>query len=181
MGAGTAIWDLTQVRSAASIGEYCVVGRNVFVDAGVVVGSRCKIQNNALLYAPAQLGDGVFVGPAAVLTNDRYPRAVDTDGHLKGEQDWTPQGVVIADGASVGAAAVVLGGVHVGHWALVAANAVVTKDVPAYGLMAGSPARRVGWVGPSGRRLRPTRGSTWECPATKATFVEVGADELAAQ
>lgn len=181
MGAGTTIWDLTQVRAGAAVGAQCVIGRNVFVDAGVVVGDRCKIQNNALLYAPAQLGDGVFVGPAVVFTNDRYPRAVDAHGHSKGAEDWTAEGVVVADGASVGAAAVVLGGVTVGRWALVAANAMVTGDVPDYALMAGSPARRVGWVGPTGRRLRPVGDSAWECPATNETFIEVAAEELVAK
>lgn len=157
------------------------MGRNVFIDAGVTIGDRCKVQNNALLYAPARLGNGVFIGPAAVLTNDRYPRAVDADGEVKMVGDWEAEGVVIADGASVGAAAVVLAGVTVGVWSMVAANSMVTRTVPAYALVAGSPARRIAWVGPAGRPLLRLTGDRWQCAVTGATFVESGADQLEAE
>ena len=166
------VWDLSQVRSGAIIGEECVIGRNVFVDAGVSIGDRCKVQNNALLYAPASIGDGVFVGPAAVLTNDRYPRAIGVDGALKSSDDWDPEGVVVEYGASIGAAAVVLGGVTVGRCALVAANSMVTKDVPDYALVAGSPAQRIAWVGRAGRPLEQVDASRWRCAVTDTTFVE---------
>lgn len=172
IGTGTTIWDLSQVRSGASVGQDCVVGRNVFIDAAVSVGDRCKIQNNALLYAPASVADGVFIGPAAVLTNDRYPRAVGLDGGLKSVDDWEPEGVVIEAGASIGAAAVILGGVTVGRWALVAANSMVTRDVEAFALVAGSPAQRIAWVGPAGRPLEPMDASRWRCAVTDTTFVE---------
>lgn len=172
VGAGTVVWDLSQVRSGASVGADCVIGRNVFVDAGVSVGSRCKVQNNALLYAPASVGDGVFIGPAVVLTNDRYPRAVGVDGTLKSADDWQSEGVVIETGASVGAGAVILGGVTVGRWALVAANAMVTRDVADFALVAGSPAQRIAWVGPAGRPLEQVDASRWRCTVTDTTFVE---------
>ncbi|GIU92160.1 MAG: acetylglucosamine-1-phosphate uridylyltransferase [Acidimicrobiia bacterium] len=152
------VWHLAQVREGAVVGENCVVGRGAYIDAGVKIGANCKIQNHALVYAPAVLEDGVFVGPAVVLTNDTYPRAINADGTLKSATDWHPRGVIVRRGASIGARAVVLGGVEIGEWALVAAGAVVTRDVPPYGLVVGSPARRLGWVGRSGRRLEPHAG-----------------------
>ena len=155
IGDGCRVWDGVQVREHASIGEDCIVGRGAYVDHGVRIGPRCKIQNDALIYAPAVVGSGVFIGPRATLTNDPRPRAVNPDGTLKGGDDWEPVGVVVDDGASIGAAAVVLGGVTVGSWAMVAAGAVVTREVPPFALVAGVPARWVAWVGKSGRRLEP--------------------------
>lgn len=165
------IWGLAQVREDASIGENCILGRGVYVDAGVVVGDNCKIQNHALLFAPARLEDGVFVGPAAVFTNDAFPRAINPDGSLKGGSDWEMVAVTVRQGASIGARAVVLGGVDVGQWALVAAGAVVTRDVPRYALVAGVPARRVGWVGPRGQPLI-AEGDNWVDTETGEKFVE---------
>ncbi len=150
LGEGTVVWHLAQVREGARLGRECVVGRGAYVGTGVRVGDRCKIQNHALVYEPAVLGDGVFVGPAAVLTNDRHPRAVRPDGGLKSAADWDAVGVVCAEGASVGAGAVCVAPVRVGRWALVAAGSVVTRDVPDHALVAGSPARRIGWVGRAG-------------------------------
>ncbi len=106
IGEGTTVWALAQVREGARLGRDCVIGRGAYIGTRVTVGDRCKVQNNALVYEPARLGDGVFVGPAAVLTNDRHPRAVRPDGALKTAADWQAVGVVCADGASIGAAAV---------------------------------------------------------------------------
>lgn len=181
VGDGSSVWDLSQIREGAAIGRECVIGRNVFVDRGVVIGDRCKVQNNALLYAPAELADGVFIGPAVVLTNDRYPRAVGPDGSPKGATDWHAQGVRIETGASIGAASVLLAGVTVGAWALVAANSMVTVDVPAHALVAGSPSKRIGWVGKAGHPLVPADDRVWRCPATGATYVEEAEDRLREQ
>jgi acetyltransferase-like isoleucine patch superfamily enzyme len=173
LGDATTVWHLAQVRDGAEIGDECAIGRGAFVDAGVRVGRACKIQNYALVYAPARLEEGVFVGPAAVLTNDVYPRAIEPDGRLKGGADWEPRGVEVSRGASIGAGAVLLGGVAIGAWASVAAGAVVTRSVADFGLVVGSPARRVGWVGPAGVPLQPD-GSWWHCPVEKRRFAEDG-------
>jgi acetyltransferase-like isoleucine patch superfamily enzyme len=171
LGAGTKIWHLAQVREDAILGENCIVGRGAYVGTGVQIGDNTKIQNYALVYEPAKLGKGVFIGPAVVLTNDTYPRSVSPDGALKSAHDWTPVGVTIEDGASIGARAVCVAPVTIGRWATIAAGAVVTKDVPAFALMAGVPAKRLGWVGKAGFPLREADGF-WVCPETGAKYVE---------
>lgn len=185
--AGSArVWHLAQVREGAQIGEDTIVGRGAYVGEGVRVGARCKIQNYALIYEPASLADGVFVGPAAVFTNDHSPRAVTPQGALKTSADWEPVGVSVGRGASIGARAVCVAPVRIGAWAMVGAGAVVTGDVAPYALVVGVPARRVGWVGEAGVPLvRPTRatggrghdeaaGEEWVCPVTRARYVERG-------
>jgi UDP-2-acetamido-3-amino-2,3-dideoxy-glucuronate N-acetyltransferase len=172
IGAGTRIWHLAQIREGASLGRDCNIGRGAYVGPGVTVGDNVKLQNYSLVYEPARLGDGVFVGPAAVLTNDEYPRAVTPDGRLKGGDDWTAVGVTIGDGAAIGARAVCVAPVTVGRWALVAAGAVVTKDVPDFALVVGVPARRVGWVGRAGRPLTAKGDGVWVCPETGAEYRE---------
>lgn len=178
LGDGTVVWQLAQVREGARLGSGCSVGRGAYVDSGVVMGRNCKLQNYALVYAPATMGHGVFVGPAAVLTNDLHPRAVDRDGRLKRAGDWTPEGVALGDGAAVGARAVILAGVRIGRWALVGAGAVVTRDVPDHALVVGSPARRTGWVGRAGLRLVQEGADRWRCPVDGTTYVERDGDLL---
>lgn len=173
IGPGTAIWHLAQVREGAQIGQDCVVGRGVYIGPGVVLGQRCKVQNHALIYEPAMLADGVFVGPAAVFTNDLYPRAVNPDGTQKSSSDWSPVGVTVREGASIGARAVCVAPVTIGAWALVAAGAVVVHDVPDFAAVAGVPARQRGWVGRAGLPLRPAGpDAIWSCPQTGERYVE---------
>ncbi|MGW0414516.1 acyltransferase [Streptomyces collinus] len=174
IGAGTTVWDLAQVREDARLGAGCIVGRGAYVGPGVRIGDNVKLQNHALVYEPAVLGDGVFVGPAAVLTNDHFPRSVDPHGRLKRRGDWEAVAVVVAEGASLGARSVCVAPVRVGRWALVAAGAVVTRDVPDFALVAGVPARRIGWVGRAGVRLVEREGGTggWECPETGELYDE---------
>jgi UDP-2-acetamido-3-amino-2,3-dideoxy-glucuronate N-acetyltransferase len=174
LGDGTKVWASSQVRAGARLGRDCVVGSGAFIDTGVTLGDNCKVQNRALVYAPAVLGDGVFVGPAAVLTNDLYPRAVNPDGSTKSADDWDPVGVTLKGGCSVGAAAVVVAPAVVGEWATVAAGAVVVHDVPDYALVAGVPARRIGWVGRAGRPLVEEEPGRFRCPATDERYNEAG-------
>jgi acetyltransferase-like isoleucine patch superfamily enzyme len=172
LGARTRVWHLAQVREDARLGEDCIVGRGAYVGPGVVIGDRCKLQNHALVYEPAFLEDGVFIGPAAVLTNDEYPRATTVEGELKSADDWNPVAVVVRSGASVGARAVCVAPVTIGRHALVAAGAVVVQDVPDYALVVGVPARRVAWVGRAGVPLTPEGPGRWRCPRTGETYVE---------
>lgn len=175
LGEGTKVWHLAQVRENAEVGANCIVGRGAYIGPGVTVGDNCKLQNHALVYEPAVLAAGVFIGPAAVLTNDTYPRAVNPDGTLKSASDWDAVGVTIDEGASIGARAVCIAPVRIGAWATVAAGAVVTKDVPAHALVAGVPARRIGWVGRAGAPLRE-EGGEWVCPLTGQRYAESGGE-----
>ncbi|MHC2999654.1 acyltransferase [Microbacterium sp. HJ5] len=173
IGDGSSIWHLAQVREQAVLGRGCIVGRGAYVGTGVVMGDNCKVQNYALVYEPARLGDGVFIGPAVVLTNDTYPRAINPDGSLKSAHDWEPVGVTIETGASIGARATCVAPVTIGAWATVAAGAVVVKDVPAFALVAGVPAKRLGWVGKAGVPLaRDAADEAWVCPATGDRYIE---------
>lgn len=174
LGEGTTVWDLAQIREKARLGSGCVVGRGAYVGPGVRIGDNVKLQNYALVYEPAVLGDGVFVGPAAVLTNDCHPRSVTPEGQLKRGGDWEPVAVEVAEGASLGARSVCVAPVRIGRWALVAAGAVVSRDVPDHALVAGVPARRIGWVGRAGVRLVERQGEpgAWECPQTGALYDE---------
>lgn len=177
-GEDSIIWHLAQVRDEVTIGPATIVGRGAYIGSGVQVGRNCKIQNYALVYEPASLADGVFVGPAAVLTNDTFPRAINSDGSLKSAHDWEPVGVTIERGASIGARAVCVAPVTIGRWATVAAGAVVTRDVPDFALVVGVPARRIGWVGRAGRPLQATKNGHFECPITGETYREVHTELL---
>ena len=172
-----AVWHLAQVREDAVVGARSSVGRAAYVGPGVRVGADVKIQNLAQVYEPAVIEDGVFVGPAVVLTNDRRPRSITPDGTRKGADDWDPCGVTVRHGASIGARAVCVAPVIVGRWSMVAAGAVVVRDVPDFALVVGTPARQMGWVGRSGESLVP-EGEGWVCPATGERYVVV-ADGLA--
>ena len=173
IGAGSSVWHLAQVREGAVLGENCIVGRGAYIGTGVTLGDNCKVQNYALVYEPARLGDGVFIGPAVVLTNDTYPRAINPDGSQKSAHDWEPVGVTIGTGASIGARAVCVAPVTIGAWATVAAGAVVTKDVPDHALVVGVPARRIGWVGKAGVPL-VADGEGFVCPQTGARYEMAG-------
>ncbi|MGI8667893.1 MAG: acyltransferase [Jatrophihabitans sp.] len=172
IGAGSSVWHLAQVRENAVLGTNCIVGRGAYVGSGVRIGDNVKIQNFALVYEPAELESGVFVGPSVVLTNDHYPRAVNPDGSPKSASDWHPVGVTVRAGASLGARSVCVAPVVIGRWALVAAGAVVIADVPDYAVVVGVPARRVGWAGRAGSPLESTADGRYRCPVTGETYTE---------
>ncbi|WP_433783388.1 DapH/DapD/GlmU-related protein [Actinomycetospora sp. CA-101289] len=174
LGDGTRIWHLAQVCDGAVLGRTCALGRGAYVGPGVVVGDHVKIQNYALVYAPAELATGVFVGPAAVLTNDTHPRAIDPDGAPKSAASWMPVGVRVGEGASLGARSVCVAPVTIGRWAMVGAGAVVTRDVPDFALVVGAPARRVGWVGRAGVPLTPVGDGVWRCERTGEHYIDKG-------
>ncbi len=181
LGDGSSIWHLAQIRDQVVLGNNCIIGRGAYIGSGVTLGDNCKVQNYALVYEPAKLGNGVFIGPAAVLTNDQFPRAVNTDLSLKSGSDWDAVGVTIHDGASIGARAVCIAPVTIGQWALVAAGAVVTKDVPAFALVAGVPAKRVRWVGRAGVPLEDIGDNRFRCPQDQSLYRQVAENELVAE
>ncbi len=160
IGHGTSIWNGAQVREGAVIGDDCVIGKDVYIDAGVRIGDRVKIQNGALVYRGATVESGVFIGPGAILTNDRHPRAIRRDGRPAGPADWTLSEVRLGHGCSIGAGAIVVAGCDVGRFAMVGAGAVVTHPVRAHALVAGNPARPIGWVCACGQRLAGDE-ATW--------------------
>lgn len=146
IGANTKIWHFCHILANTHIGDNCVLGQNVVVGPNVKVGNDCKIQNNVSLYKGVELADGVFCGPSCVFTNVLTPRA---QVERKDEFGATPVG----RGATIGANATIVCGHRIGEYAMVAAGAVVTKDVPPFALVAGVPARQIGWVSKAGERL----------------------------
>jgi acetyltransferase-like isoleucine patch superfamily enzyme len=140
----------------------------------VGIGDRCKVQNHASIFHGATLEDGVFVGPGAVLTNDRHPRAINPDGSLKTDSDWEVGTILVRHGASLGAGAVILTNLTIGRFALVGAGAVVTHSVPDHGLVVGNPARLVGYACACGRRLVPADGTArpeqFRCQHCRKTY-----------
>jgi Serine acetyltransferase len=181
VGARTSVWHRAQVRTGARIGRDGIIGRDVFIDEGVILGDRVKVQNGALIYHGVTVADGVFIGPGAILTNDRRPRALNAAGDLARAADWTVSPVRIAVGASIGAGVIVVAGRDIGPYAMVGAGSVVTHDVPAHALVAGNPARSLGWVCVCGERLvdptgrpsspeTPPSGQDLVCPACGRRF-----------
>ena len=169
LGDGTSVWNQAQIRENATLGKNCVVSKNVYIDFDVRVGDHCKIQNNCSIYHGASLGNGVFVGPHCVITNDRFPRAVNPDGSLKSATDWTISKTHVDDGAALGAGTILVCGVKVGKWAMTGSGSVVTKDVPPHALVAGNPARVKAFVCACGHKLalerKDTAAAHMRCPA----------------
>jgi acetyltransferase-like isoleucine patch superfamily enzyme len=153
IGEGTKIWHQAQVREGTRIGQNCIIGKDVYIDFNVVIGDNVKIQNACCVYHGVTVEDGVFLGPGVILTNDKLPRAINPNGSLKTDADWVMGKILVKKGASLGAGVVVLPDITIGMFAMVGAGAIVTKDVPDYGLVMGNPARVIGFVCPCGARL----------------------------
>jgi acetyltransferase-like isoleucine patch superfamily enzyme len=163
IAAGSKIWHQAQIRTRARIGERCIVGKGAFVDFDVTIGADSKLQNYACVYHGVTLGRGVFVGPHAVFTNDRRPRATDPQFAALRDGDWEVGETTVGDGAAIGANATILPGITIGHWAMIGAGAVVNRDVPPYALVVGTPARRIGWVCRCGARLADDAAACTRC------------------
>jgi len=148
IGSGTKIWHFCHIQKGARIGERCSLGQNVNVSNNVIIGNGVKIQNNVSVYEGVELEDFVFCGPSMVFTNDLTPRAK----YPKGSAGYIK--TLIKYGATIGANATIVCGNTVGRWAMIASGAVVTKDVPDYALMAGVPAKQIGWVCECGMPLK---------------------------
>lgn len=170
------IWDFSQIRENAHIGANSIIGSYVYIDANVLIGDNCKVQNRALIYDPSIIHDGVFIGPGAILTNDKNPRAIQKSGGIKQSSDWEKVGVEVFEGASIGSGAICIAPVKIGKWALVGAGAVVTKNVKNYALVVGNPALQVGWVGPAGVTLTQISEMVFECPETLTRFEVVDSE-----
>jgi UDP-2-acetamido-3-amino-2,3-dideoxy-glucuronate N-acetyltransferase len=160
IGAGTNIWHFVHVLTNTQIGKNCVLGQNVMAGPDVKIGDDCKIQNNVALYKGVELGDAVFCGPSCVFTNVLTPRA-----HINRKEEFAKTHV--GTGATIGANATIVCGHDLGEYCMIAAGAVVTKNIPAFALVAGVPARQLGWVSRAGERL----DDDLKCPRTGEQYV----------
>ncbi len=172
IGKGTKIWHFSHIMKDCVIGEDCNIGQNVVISPDVVLGRNVKIQNNVSVYTGVRCEDDVFLGPSMVFTNVINPRSAVS---RKDEYKAT----IIRKGASVGANATIVCGNSLGEYCLIGAGSVVTKDVPAFALMVGNPARRIGWVSRNGEKLHFDESSKATCPATGEVYLlEDGAVRL---
>jgi UDP-2-acetamido-3-amino-2,3-dideoxy-glucuronate N-acetyltransferase len=167
IGSGTKVWHFSHILANCQIGEDCSLGQNVVIGPSVVVGNRVKIQNNVSVYEGVTLQDGVFCGPSCVFTNVNNPRSeiVRKDEYRK---------TIVKRGASIGANATIICGHDLGEYCFIAAGAVVTKEVPAYALMAGTPAKRIGWISKAGGRLE----EDFICPIDGTAYRQVTVNEI---
>lgn len=167
IGAGTKIWHFAHLLSRTKVGRNCSIGQNVMIGPDVTIGSGCKLQNNVAVYNGVTLDDDVFCGPSMVFTNVLTPRA-----HVERKDEFAP--THIGKGATLGANCTIVCGHDVGAFAMVGAGAVVTRNVPAYALVVGNPARQIGWVSEAGERL----GDDLICPRDGSRYVERGSELL---
>lgn len=167
IGEGTRIWHFSHISAGAVIGRNCSFGQNVFVANRVCIGDGVKVQNNVSIYDDVTIEDGVFCGPSCVFTNVVNPRA-----EISRKDEYRP--TLVRRGTTIGANATIVCGYTLGAYSFIAAGAVITHDVPAFALMAGVPARRIGWMSRAGARLTPDL----TCPLTGAKYRETGPDAI---
>ena len=154
IGAGSKIWHHCQIRHGAAIGEFCIFGKGVFIDADVQIGDYVKVQNYVSIYHGVTIEDGVFIGPHVCFTNDLQPRAINADGTHKSATDWVLGKTIVSSGASIGANSTIRCGITIGEWAMIGAGSVVTRDIPAQGLVYGNPAMLKGFVCKCGQKVQ---------------------------
>lgn len=142
-GGNVKVWQNAHIRENSKIGKNCVIGENVYIGESVEIGDNCKIQNNALIYEGSKVEQGVFIGPGVILTNDKYPKAVNLDLTIKESKDWVLEKVVVKRGASIGAGSICIAPVIIGEDSMIGAGSVVTKNVPDQVLVFGNPARLI--------------------------------------
>lgn len=164
IGDGTKIWHFSHIMSRCTIGESCNIGQNVVISPEVILGRNVKVQNNVSIYTGVICEDDVFLGPSMVFTNIINPRSaiIRREQYVK---------TLVEKGASIGANATIVCGHNIGKYALIGAGAVVTKDVPAYALVIGNPARQTGWVSEYGHKLLFSAEGTAECPESKQKYI----------
>jgi UDP-2-acetamido-3-amino-2,3-dideoxy-glucuronate N-acetyltransferase len=177
IGAGTQIWAFAHIMKGAVVGRDCNIGDHSFIEAGARIGDRVTVKNQAMVWDGVEIEDDVFIGPGVSFTNDAFPRSPRTKlpavaARYRSRARWLLR-TRVGHGASIGARCVILAGVQIGAYAMVAAGAVVTRDVAVHALVAGTPARGVGWVCRCGARLRQVRTGSWRCPQCREGFDEL--------
>lgn len=181
IGENFVVWEFTKIREYVEIGNNVNIGRNVYVGPGTIIKDLVKIQNNSLIYEPTIIEEGAFIGPNVIITNDKYPRAINDDMSKKNENDWKKLGTVICKGASIGAGSIIVSPLKIGQWAMIGAGSVVLKNVKDYSLVLGNPAKHVAWVGRRGIKLEKignSKSSIFICPESKDKYVETEFNKL---
>jgi UDP-2-acetamido-3-amino-2,3-dideoxy-glucuronate N-acetyltransferase len=156
IGSGTRVWHFSHLMAASRIGDNCIIGQNVYIDNNVVIGNGVKIQNNVSVYNGVVIEDDVFLGPSMVFTNVMNPRSF-----IERKNEFKK--TIVKKGSSIGANATILCGIEIGRYAMIGAGSVVLENAPDYSLIAGNPAKQIGWVSKSGNKLKFDKNGAAKC------------------